>query len=407
MASVTKTAQRPWKRLSPEALAAWSPELPQLTQEIIEAIRAEVPAYARPLEGSFGEAVRRGVGEALGQFEELVRHPDTGRTRGREVYVALGRGEVREGRSLDALLAAYRVGARVAWRRLAAAGIAAGLPEETLVLLAESIFAYIDELSAESAEGFAQEQAERAGEAERRRAALIELLVAATPPTPEALAAAAEDARWQLPRELAVVVWPAEQGRRPAVRLPLGTIAAPVEGLLCALVPDPAAPGRRAEVERAFEQMTAGLGPAVPPPETARSYLRAVTALDLARERGASGVLVASEHRVELICRADPGLVDEIAAERLAPLAGETEGSRARLQETLLAWLQRQGNVTDAAADLHVHAQTVRYRLGRLRELLGDALDDPDVLLELQVALRALTPAADRQAATSPPAIAS
>ena len=216
MASVTKTAQRPWKRLSPEALAAWSPELPQLTQEIIEAIRAEVPAYARPLEGSFGEAVRRGVGEALAQFEGLVRKPERGRTSGRDVYVALGRGEVREGRSLDALLAAYRVGARVAWRRLAAAGIAAGLPEETLVLLAESIFAYIDELSAESAEGFAQEQAERAGEAERRRAALIELLVAATPPTPEALAAAAEDARWQLPRELAVVVWPAEQGRRPA-----------------------------------------------------------------------------------------------------------------------------------------------------------------------------------------------
>src|SRR5205085_9917037 len=138
------------------------------------------------------------------------------------------------------------------WRRLAAAGIAAGLPEETLVLLAESIFAYIDELSAESAEGFAQEQAERAGEAERRRAALIELLVAATPPTPEALAAAAEDARWQTPRELAVVVWPAEQGRRPAARLPLGSLAAPVEGLLCAVVPDPHAPGRRGEVERAF-----------------------------------------------------------------------------------------------------------------------------------------------------------
>src|SRR4051794_9073140 len=163
------------------------------------------------------------------QFDELVHNPDPDRTAGRNVYVALGRGEVREGRSLDALLAAYRVGARVAWRRLAAAGIQAGLSPETLVLLAESIFAYIDELSAESAEGFAREQAERAGEVERRRAALIELLVGPSPATPEALAAAAEDARWQLPPELAVVVWPTEHGRRPAARLPLGSIAAPVE----------------------------------------------------------------------------------------------------------------------------------------------------------------------------------
>src|SRR5207244_4173321 len=187
LASVTKQSQRPWELLPADALAAWSPELPALADEIIDAIRAEVPAYARPLEGAFGAAVRRGVGEALAQFDQLVRDPEAGRTRGRNVYVALGRGEVREGRSLDALLAAYRVGARVAWRRLAAAGLAAGLPAETLVLLAESIFAYIDELSAESAEGFAQEQADRAGEVERRRAALIDLLVSLTPPTPEAL----------------------------------------------------------------------------------------------------------------------------------------------------------------------------------------------------------------------------
>ena len=386
MASVTKKPQRPWELLPPDALAAWSPELPALADEIIDAIRAEVPAYARPLEGAFGQAVRRGVGEALAQFDELARTPEADRAAGRNVYVALGRGEVREGRSLDALLAAYRVGARIAWRRLAAAGLEAGLPAETLVLLAESIFAYIDELSAESAEGFAQEQADRAGEAERRRAVLIELLVSATPATPEALAAAAEDARWPLPRELAVLVWPAEQGRRPAARLPLGSIAAPVEGLVCAIVPDPVAPGRRAELERT----TAGMGPAVAPPGAARSYLRAAAALELAREWGSRGLVAASEHRVELLCRADPALVGEIASDRLHALAGETDASRARLQETLLAWLRHQGNVPAAAAELHVHAQTMRYRLARLRELFGDELDDPDVRLELEVALRAL-----------------
>ena len=75
-----------------------------------------------------------------------------------DVYRRLGRGEMRAGRSLDALLSAYRAGARVTWRRVAAAGEASGLEPATLYLLAESIFAYIDVLSAESAEGYASEQ---------------------------------------------------------------------------------------------------------------------------------------------------------------------------------------------------------------------------------------------------------
>jgi hypothetical protein len=388
---VTVAAQhpRPWERLPAEALSAWEPELPALVDEIIEAIRAEVPAYALPLEGSFGRGVRRGVREALAQFNAMVRDPGMDRTTGREVYLALGRGEVRAGRALDALLAAYRVGARVAWRRLAAAGVEAGIDPSTLVLLAESIFAYIDELSAESAAGYAQEQAERAGEAERRRALVIDLLLS-TPPAPaEAIAAAADEARWPLPRELAVLLWPLERGRGPVSRLPLGAVAAPVEGHMCALVPDPRGPGRQEELERALEGVPAGLGSVVRPAQAARSYERATAALALAEERALEGLLVAGEHRVALLCRADPALVGEISADRLSPLTGETELSRSRLESTLLAWLRHDGSVSAAAEELHVHVQTVRYRLARLRDLFGDALEDPDARFELAVALRA------------------
>jgi DNA-binding PucR family transcriptional regulator len=38
---------------------------------------------------------------------------------------------------------------------------------------------------------------------------------------------------------------------------------------------------------------------------------------------------------------------------------------------------------------LHVHPQTARYRIAKLRELLGDQLDDPDARFELELALRA------------------
>src|SRR4051794_10376708 len=232
-----------------------------LADEIIEAIRREVPAYARPLEGAFGATVRRGVEEALSHFDE--RAP---RATGRSVYVALGRGEAREGRSLEALLAAYRVGARVAWRRLAGAGLEAGLPPERLGAPAEAVFTYIDQLSADSAEGHAQEQARRAGETERRRAALVELLVRDPAPGDAELQSAADAAAWPLPRDVAVLTWDAERGRRPARRLPLGSIAAELDGLMVAVIPDPAAPGRRAELERAGGEVPAALGPAGGPP---------------------------------------------------------------------------------------------------------------------------------------------
>ena len=49
------------------------------------------------------------------------------------------------------------------------------------------------------------------------------------------------------------------------------------------------------------------------------------------------------------------------------------------------------------ARALDLHAQTVRYRLARLRELLGDQLDDPDARLELELALRAQSRLARRE----------
>src|SRR3954469_4795087 len=110
---MTKTARsEPWHALRPELADAIEPELREATEEILATIAREVPEYARPLEGAFGVAIRTGVSEALRQFVALIRDPEAGRDPGRDVYVGLGRGELREGRTLDALQSAYRVGAR-------------------------------------------------------------------------------------------------------------------------------------------------------------------------------------------------------------------------------------------------------------------------------------------------------
>src|SRR5215210_22958 len=125
-------AEHPWDVLPPQVAEVLRPELPGLADEIVAELSHGVPDYAQPLEGPFGKALRSGVEEALGRFTSMVESPHADRDQGREVYLNLGRGEMRAGRSLDALLAAYRLGARVAWRRLAAAGDRAGLPPHTL-----------------------------------------------------------------------------------------------------------------------------------------------------------------------------------------------------------------------------------------------------------------------------------
>ena len=81
-------------------------------------------------------------------------------------------------------------------------------------------------------------------------------------------------------------------------------------------------------------------------------------------------------------------MLDDLTARALAPLEGLTEAARARHAATLLAWLEHQSHVPAVAEVLHVHPQTVRYRLAQLRELFGPALESPGARFELLLALR-------------------
>lgn len=196
-------------------------------------------------------------------------------------------------------------------------------------------------------------------------------------------------ANWTVPQELAVLTWPGELGRGPVGRLPQGSIARGDENIYIALVPEPHDPARREQLMQAFSRIRSGLGSAAPANLTFQSYAHSRAMLALGDETGAEGIVAADDHRAQLIARSDRLLAEEIKRERLAPLDDETPASRERLSETLLAWLRNDGNVSAAAEDLHVHVQTLRYRMTRLKELLGDALDDPEIRYELEFALRA------------------
>lgn len=383
----------PWRALPPEVADLIEPELETTTDEILATIAREVPDYARPLEGSFGRGVRTGVTEALRQFVELIRSPSGDRGPGREVYAALGAGELREGRTLDALQSAYRVGARVAWRRLAAAATRAGVEPEVLSLLAESIFAYIEELSADSVEGYSEARSRLEGERRRRRRELVTLLVRDPPAAEADLGALSEAAQWRLPRTAAALACDEERLERLAPRLPTDAVTAALDGVGCAIIPDPDGPGRRGEADRAVEgaRLRAALGPAGPLRELgdswslARATLRAVEAGAIE----APALVRVEDALTELLLFENGALVERLAVRRLAALDALTPKARRRMEETALAYVQQQGNAAAMARALGLHAQTARYRLSRLRELLGDALDDPDGRFELELALRA------------------
>jgi hypothetical protein len=367
--------------------------VPRLVDEMIDAIRAEIPAYDRPLQGDFGERVKGSTAASVERFLALIAGEERD-ARGRsDLYVELGRNEVRSGRPIDTLLGAYRIGARVMWRGFAAEGAQAGIEPDVLYRLAEALFAYVDELSHESSDGYAEELAQRHGARERERERMLEVLMRKPPADAVVIHAQAARAEWKLPEQVAPVAVPAARmpARQLEHRLPDGSMAATLEGMTVALVPDLDTPGRTAELERALEGAPAARGAQVPSLDAAEEVERAVLAVAL-QQAGvlpADGLVDTGDHLVALILHRDPERARSLADRALEPLDRLSPGTKQKLTETLACWLDNACNTGETARALHVHMQTLRYRLRQLEEVFGaECLGDGDKRLELQLALK-------------------
>jgi len=85
----------------------------------------------------------------------------------------------------------------------------------------------------------------------------------------------------------------------------------------------------------------------------------------------------------------DPAAIAALVAEWLGPLLAHDERRRPKLVPTLAAWLDAGAAQQDGADALGVHVSTLKYRLGRIGDILGRDLASPDVRFQLQVALAA------------------
>ena len=371
-----------------------------LADAVLARVREQAPSGAQP-DAATLRNLRLGAQASVEYFiARLAGSTELDTT----LFVAHGRAQQAAGRSLSELLAFYRLGGLAMWEGAQAIPQSRQLSREAIFALGAEVLSTVDALSVAAVEGFTAQEAESLRLELARRERLASLLLSDRPSAPEQLAAAATAAGWPLAERVrvAVAALPVEPPPGRTLAGPARVLGATVDGGRRALVVADDEEAEQWLLRAARAQQLEGplaVGPAVAAPLAGSSLARAEALLEQSQLRGAPAhdaaepgaieLLRCDDHEIDLLLGAAPELARSVAARRLAPFEGLPAGQRARLLETLGGWLAHPARPQAVADELGVHVQTVRYRLRQLRELLGDALDDPEIRFELSVALRA------------------
>ena len=330
----------------------------------------------------------------------------------------LGILQARSSQSVEPILNAYRIAARVAWDAILRAW--RGHPEatpEAIMLTANYVFTALDQVAAEVTKTYLHAREQHMQRGTRARARLFHALISDNfdselelqkqalglnmPIAPTGYVAAvckliignregeqggeglAEvAASLSLPRgaihhttdpTTLVILWPAES-------------AADVEGARQLVMDLQKEAVKRSGTARA--RVRAGIGGYHPGLRgISGSYLEAQQALEVGRKLRPDAVVHRHDEVIpQLVLAQNPRLAERFVLHNLGPLLDVKTRNREQLLETLQAYVAT-GSVKDAAGALNLHRHTVLYRLDKLRELLGADLDSPARLLRLQLAM--------------------
>ncbi|GAC1582531.1 MAG: helix-turn-helix domain-containing protein [Candidatus Dormibacteria bacterium] len=392
---------RPSPRLTPLARIATRQlgRTEEIAARIYLALAAEVPNYGAIADERLELDVRHVSEAGVRLWLDSLRTGIPPAPAGFEPIREGSRRRARQGFDHHALLRAWRIAIRVMWSELihdpegSDPAVRELLPEA-----AENAMAFSDQISLAVTDAYLVETSRTARAHERRRSALLELILS----HPE------EAAGMEQPAELA----------RPHVVVVAETEELPLEHLdrvgdelvrsagaafwtvrnraVVAVIPAPAGLARgpllakvAASAARAGGVRELGVGAlASGAGETRSSYLEAVDAVAHGRALGLEGpVYDTAELGSYSLMLTDPERARRFVAAALRPL-DTIQPSPSWLVPTLDAYLSRQGRTKEAALALGVHPNTIKYRLGTLRRPLGAILNDPRQAQEILTALR-------------------
>lgn len=367
------------------------PRVDEFAQRMAERIRAREPLYAEGLAVSPDELRNSCRDNLLYVFGRLAGVPNVGT----EAPRATGSRRAEAGVPLSALLQAFRVGGRLVWELLVEH--ADEHAQDALLRYAADIWAITDDLAAAATEAYRGTSADRARHDRQLRSALLNglldgklgdgshlwesaaalklpqqgtfVVVAAECPSPgEEALPGVEDL---LRRRDVVSAWrlDAEQHEGLVVlrpRFDAAQLSTELAGLALGRVGVSEPYGNLEQTPQALRQ--ARLACAAATPHTA----------DVVRfDREPVAVLLVSA----------PDAAETTARRILGPVLDLPDDDRAVTIETTRVWLAAAGSTSAAATRLHLHRNTVRYRLRRLEALTNRSLANPLDVAELHVAL--------------------
>ena len=360
-----------------------------LSLRMAEHIRAEEPYYRSGLGVSHEEmnhSTRDNLEFVLGTLADMPSALDAPR--------ATGRARAEQGVPLEPVMQAFRIGGRFIWDVLIEHADPA--TRDSMLRSAADIWAISDTLAAAVIDAYRETVNDRARVDTQVRAALLDTLLDGSG-DPAGLWDAARLLR--LPRQGRFVVVSAEC-------LSPGEESVPrVESLL-----------HRADVASAWrvdasrqegivalrarfdvDRLTATVGEiAVARAGFSSTFARlddtarAVRDARLACAAGTPGsrtVTRFAEHPVAVLLASTPDAAAALARHVLGKVLDLPADDRAMLIDTVRTWLAEAGSTSAAAGRLHMHRNTVRYRLRRIEELTGRDLTKPLDLGEVHLAL--------------------
>ncbi|HLQ61847.1 MAG TPA: helix-turn-helix domain-containing protein [Candidatus Acidoferrales bacterium] len=384
-----------------------------MARAVVAVVRWDDSTGAPPEASAIARACEAGLDLFLATAREA--RPATAKEL-REV-AQLGILQARGTSSVEPVLAAYRIAARVAWDAILRAW--RGHPEatpEALVVTANYVFTALDQVAAEVTRTYLLAREQHLMRGTRARARLFHALISDTFESELALQKQALALNQVMAQGYLALVLKLVSGKgeseRGAQSLAELLQAVGLPPLALAHAPDPTtqvilwpaeaeadAEGARGLVQRLQEEadtrwgkgrtrIRAGLGGFHPGLRGAsRSYLEAQQAVELGRKLRPEGGLNQHDEVVPyLVLTQNPLLADRFVRHELGPLLDPDLRGQRLLLETLESFLDR-GSVKAAASALHLHRHTVIYRLGKLKELLRADLEDPAQRLRLQLAL--------------------